>query len=319
MDTALPVAEPPPRASVAAWPRARPSPTLSAWRDPIERRLDALVPAGSDDRAAVVAAMRDALLAPGKRLRPLLLLAAATELGADAHDALDAACALEMVHAASLVLDDLPCMDDARLRRGRPTVHVAHGQDVAILASVGLLARAFAVVASQPCDAAARASGAAALAAAVGTDGLVGGQLIDLRGAAQRHTALDAQRCNARKTSSLFVAAVDLAAAIAAAPRARSQRIRAFAWHLGCAFQLRDDVHDVTGDSAALGKDTGRDGARRTLVGLAGVGFARRRMERHLGAARRALGAQGEFARGDPLLQLLEAAFGADRAARAAG
>lgn len=281
----------------------------------IERRLDMLVPADPDAPAPLCAAMRDALLAPGKRLRPLLAMASARQLGADPQAALDAGCALEMAHTASLALDDLPCMDDATMRRGRPALHVAHGQDVAILAAIALLSRAFSVVATQKSiDAATRASLAATLADAIGVDGLAGGQLEDLRGAAARHDADDARRCNVRKTGALFVAAVDVGAAVARAGVAPRERLREYAMHLGCAFQIRDDLLDVTATVAETGKDTGRDAPRRTIVGLLGAERAAREMRAHLRAAERAadsVSGAGDGAR--PLRDFLQAAFGAPR------
>jgi hypothetical protein len=202
-----------------------------AARVAVDRRLDELLPPVDGPQGLLVSAMRYALLAPGKRLRPLLTLAAARELGGEPADALDAGCALEMLHAASLVLDDLPCMDDAGLRRGRATTHVAFGEDVAILASIGLLGRAFAVVAAQRAlPATVRGAVSAALAESIGADGLAAGQVEDLRGAAARASAADAQRCNLRKTGALFVAAVEIGAAVARAPAARPRarrRIRA--------------------------------------------------------------------------------------------
>jgi geranylgeranyl diphosphate synthase type II len=285
------------------------------WIDAVERRLDALLPTAGAGPAPLPAAMRDAVLAPGKRLRPLLAMAATLELGADPADAIDAGCALEMVHAASLALDDLPCMDDARLRRGRPALHVAHGEDLAILASVALLSRAFGVLAALPgLDASVRASLGATLADCVGHDGLAGGQVEDLRGAARRRDARDARRCNLRKTGAAFAAAVDIGAAIARTPARGRGRLRAFALHLGCAFQIRDDLIDVTATAAQAGKDTGRDAARRTVVGVLGADSARRELRAHLLAARRAaVGARGGPAAADgPLAQFLQAAFDAE-------
>jgi geranylgeranyl diphosphate synthase type II len=281
----------------------------------IDRRLDELVPDGDGDADAPASlrdAMRHVLLAPGKRLRPLLALASTAELGADPAVALDAACALEMIHAASLALDDLPCMDDARLRRGRPTLHVAYGEDVAILASIALLSRAFSVVAGQRTLAPrVRAGLAATLAECVGSEGLAGGQFDDLRGAAQR-TGDSAQRCNLRKTGALFAAAIEVGTQIAQAPAARRARLREFALHLGCAFQIRDDVLDATRTSAEVGKDTGRDAGKCTVVALLGVEQAHRELRAHLNAAHRA--ATGDT-RGGPrssLVEFLRVAFGAE-------
>ena len=282
-----------------------------AARAAIERRLAELVPAAAGPQGLLADAMRHALLAPGKRLRPLLALAAVRELGGDPADALDAACALEMLHAASLALDDLPCMDDARLRRGRPTVHVAFGEDVAILASVALIARAFAVVAAQRgLPASVRGAIGAALAESIGTDGLTAGQVEDLRGAAERTSTDDAQRCNLRKTGALFAAAVEVGAAIARAPASRRERLADYALHLGCAFQIRDDLLDATARPDEVGKDTGRDGARRTIVGLVGLERARREMAAHLAAAHRAVAGPASAPADTPMAAFLAAAFG---------
>ncbi|HYF58739.1 MAG TPA: polyprenyl synthetase family protein [Burkholderiaceae bacterium] len=298
-------------------PLPHPAPVSSesraaSLRAAIERRLDELVPDDPGPQGVLRQAMRWSLLAPGKRLRPLLAMAAARELGADPADALDAGCALEMLHAASLVLDDLPCMDDAQLRRGRPTLHVAYGEDVAILASIALLSRAFQVVATQrSLPASVRGAVSAALAEAIGADGLAAGQIEDLRGAPARASAADAQRCNLRKTGALFLAAVEVGGAVARAPAARRERLGEFALHLGCAFQIRDDLLDATARPEQVGKDTGRDGERRTIVGLLGVERAAREMRAHLAAAHRAAAGPGRGAPADsPLAAFLHAAFG---------
>jgi geranylgeranyl diphosphate synthase type II len=285
----------------------------AAWLALVERRLHALVPDDAAGPAPLPAAMRDAVLAPGKRLRPLLAMAATLELGADPAAALDAGCALEMVHAASLALDDLPCMDDARLRRGRPALHRAYGEDVAILAAIALLSRAFVVLSTQPrVDAGVRAQLVASVAGSFGIDGLAGGQLEDLRGAEARRGAREARRCNVRKTGAAFSAAVDVAVSIAGAPARQRARLRSFALHLGCAFQLRDDLLDATCTPAQAGKDTGRDAGKRTVVGLLGTERAAREMRAHLAAARRSASPPRDRAQrdGGPLASFLQAAFG---------
>ena len=155
--------------------------TWAEWRSAVDRRLSELVPAVDGGAGRLSDAARYALLAPGKRLRPLLTMAAAAQFGAPPHAALDAGCAFEMVHAASLLLDDLPSMDDAALRRGRATAHRVHGEDLAVLAAVALLARAFGVLgAAEAIAPEGRLRLVARLSEAVGFDGLSAGQTRDL-------------------------------------------------------------------------------------------------------------------------------------------
>lgn len=276
---------------------------LAALRSAAERRLRALAPAehdGSDLNQAV----RYALLAPGKRIRPLLALLAYRELGRQDLAILDAACALEMVHAASLVLDDLPAMDNALSRRGRPATHVAFGQDVAILASISLLGLAFSTVAaSRDLPAESRARAVDVIGRAIGSHGLAAGQYADLRPASVGARPLDhLADVNDRKTGVLFVAAVEIAAAAADVADERVLRLRAFAAHVGQAFQLLDDLLD--GAESGSGED--RD--RLTLVGLLGQADVRARINGHL---RRAL---DNVAPGGDLAAFVQALFEAQYA-----
>lgn len=254
---------------------------MAVLRSATDRRLRALAP-GETDAGELSQAIRYALLAPGKRIRPLLALLAYRELGCRNLAVLDAACALEMVHAASLVLDDLPAMDDALARRGRPATHVAFGQDVAILASISLLGLAFSTVASsRDLPAESRTRAVDVIGRAIGNHGLAAGQFADLRPASVGARALDhLADVNDRKTGVLFVAAVEVAAAAAGVSDGRLTRLRAFASHVGQAFQLLDDLHD----GVACG--TGEDRDRTTLVGLLGPVDVRARIGGHL---RRAL------------------------------
>jgi geranylgeranyl pyrophosphate synthase len=216
-----------------------------------------------------------ALTGPGKRVRPVLTLAVAEMLGCRREEVVDLACAVEMVHACSLVLDDLPAMDDARLRRGRRTVHLEFGEDVALLAAFGLLNRAFAVVA----EAGQRlglsrytaADLAHHLAAAVGTEGLIGGQALDLE---SRGESLDLERLeyiHSHKTGALFIAAAELGAMAADAKRRELELVTRYAKNLGLAFQITDDLLDVVGEVEVVGKDIGKDEAKVTFVKLLGV------------------------------------------------
>jgi geranylgeranyl diphosphate synthase type II len=236
-------------------------------------------------------AVRYALLAPGKRIRPFLAMLAAAELGADELDALDAGCALEMLHAASLILDDLPAMDDAPLRRGQPSTHVAFGQEAAILASVVLQSRAYATAANAArLDPATRCTLVTILARAVGRDGLAGGQYEDL--SANDETPLArVTDANHLKTGMLFMAAVEMAAAIAGAEDARLERMRGFATHLGQAFQLFDDLKDGHGSVG------GEDAGKATILSIVGLDEARWRLERHVAHATELLTPGGALAR----------------------
>jgi len=270
--------------------------TLAPLRDDIERRLALLL--GEAEQDQIGQAMRDSTLAPGKRVRPLLLLMAARELGAPTPPALDLACAVEMVHSASLVFDDLPCMDNAELRRGRLTTHRRYGEDIAMLAAIALLTRAFSVVASTPrIDGELRSQMVARLADAVGTQGLVKGQYKDLRDGCAR-SAGDIHASNRLKTGVLFEATLDIAALLTGASPNTRRELASFANELGQAFQLCDDLLD---DSPVQGKDVGKDRGKTTLVALLGKDAARRQLLAHLDQADMHLtavfGEQGEISR----------------------
>ena len=263
------------------------APTMAlvpTWRARVDQRLAEVLPPPTD-RGGVAAAMRDAVLAPGKRLRPLLMLATGRALGHDTAALLDAACAVEMVHAASLVLDDMPCMDDARLRRGRPAVHVAHGEDAAVLAAIALLAQANCLVASLPgLDGNLRARLVCVLGDAVGPQGLVRGQYRDLREGASARTPQAIAEANDQKTGVLFACALEMAALVADAPRA-VHCLRAAASQLGQAFQLKDDLDDGTAPAGPLRKDLHQDSGKSTMVALLGRAAVERQLRFHFGRA----------------------------------
>ena len=255
----------------------------------VDRRLSILVPEASGPAARLAEAARYALLAPGKRLRPLLAMAAAEHWGGDPADALDGGCAVEMVHAASLILDDLPSMDDASLRRGRATVHRAYGEDLAVLAAVALLARAFGVLSA--CSAIpppARLRLLSELAEAVGFDGLTAGQTRDLH---QRDGAGldDLAVLNRQKTGVLFEVSA-MVGALAAGADGELETARRFGESLGAAFQIRDDLLDLGAEAALTGKDAGQDGDKPTVVSLLGAAGARARLLAELATARAVVG-----------------------------
>jgi geranylgeranyl diphosphate synthase type II len=226
-------------------------------RAEVEAYLEALTFAREPAAAGLEEAMRYSLLAGGKRIRPVLALATARALSREPRDFLPFAAALELIHTYSLIHDDLPAMDDDDLRRGRPTCHVRFGEDVAILAGDGLYAEAFRLVLhEQPGEPAAVLAALAELADATGVNGMVGGQYIDVRGMAD-----DLRRLHELKTGRLIGASVECVLLLAGdrAPSPTLSGFRAFAAELGVLFQIVDDILDVTGTDAALGKPHGSD------------------------------------------------------------
>lgn len=286
---------------------------LETLKGAIDARLDALAAPPEGTPSPLSDAVRHSLLAPAKRLRPVLAALAAEQFGGDPARALDPGCAIEMVHTASLILDDLPCMDDARLRRGRPTVHVAFGEDTAILAAIALLNEAFGVVArTEGVSAEHRASLVARLSGAVGFQGLVAGQHRDLRD--QTRTADSLSTLNHQKTGVLFVAAAEAGACVAGASAETIAEAGEFGRRLGLAFQIRDDLLDSGQHGLAdRTKDVGKDAGKTTLVALIGPDRARAALEAEVEAALAALGT-----RAGPLPRLAELMFTAPSEAAAA-
>lgn len=257
---------------------------LQALRAALHRRLDELLPVGQQ-QDQVYSAMREGTLAAGKRVRPLLLVLAARDLGCDIAQPglLDLACAVEMVHAASLMLDDMPCMDNAQQRRGRPTIHCQYGEDVAILAAVALLSRAFGVVAGAPAlSPGCKTQAVVELSAAVGLDGLVQGQYLDLNEGRQARSAEAILLANELKTSRLFEASLQMAAIVAEASPQVRERLRCFALDLGQAFQLMDDLADGL---SGTGKDCNKDSGKSTLVAMLGAEAVHQRLRDRLRSA----------------------------------
>ena len=272
-------------------PRPDAADELRAMRAEIEERIAHWLAEGGGRDDLLSAAMRAGALGSGKRMRPLLLMLVARDLGCTSPALVDVACAVELVHASSLILDDMPCMDNAQLRRGQPTIHVQFGEDVAILAAIALLSRAFGILAAAPdIPATVRARLVGKLSETIGAQGLVKGQFLDLHG--QRATVDDIATTNELKTGVLLGVAVDMAAIIAQADESVAASLRAFALAAGHAFQLRDDFQDVPGnDSAVTGKDIGKDVGKATLINTVGLDEARRQLAVHLADADRCLGA----------------------------
>ncbi|MDA0373282.1 MAG: polyprenyl synthetase family protein [Planctomycetota bacterium] len=241
-------------------------------RPAVEAELERLIPSAEVEPRALHAAMRHAMFPGGKRLRPVLALLAAEATGGDPRAALRPAAALELVHTYSLVHDDLPCMDDDALRRGRPTCHVAFGEANALLAGDALLTLAFEAVAEGG------ASAVKALAAAAGSLGMVGGQVGDLEaeGLGGDLTLERLEWIHDRKTGALIVASLEVGVFAGGGDPAALDAIRSYGRTIGRAFQVADDILDVTGTAEALGKMPGQDAAHGkstypSLLGLDGA------------------------------------------------
>lgn len=249
----------------------------------IDRALTGVARGSADGPAEVAEAMRYTLLAPSKRVRAMLALVACDLCSplvrrASPDDAGDAAMpvalAIEMVHASSLILDDLPSMDDAPLRRGRPSCHVQFGEAVAVLAAFGLLNDAFGLVAASY-DAPLARDLTRLLSSAIGSDGLIAGQAEDLLSTDRPIDFETLERIHRRKTGALFIAAAVAGAAVAGAREDQRRALEAYAKNLGLAFQIVDDLLDVTGDSAETGKAIRADARKTTFVSFGGVEGAR--------------------------------------------
>jgi geranylgeranyl diphosphate synthase type II len=254
-------------------------------RAEVDAFLATLLPSPPDCPAPVADAMRYSLTAGGKRLRPVLCLASAEAVGGSTATVLPAACAIELIHTYSLVHDDLPAMDDDSMRRGRPTLHIVAGEGMAILAGDGLLTEAFHVLAGLPGDAARVLRAIRLIAGAAGPIGMVGGQAIDLACVTpdpQGRTAppLDGAglaAMHAKKTGALIRAAAVAGAILGGGAEAQIAAIDAAATEFGLAFQIVDDILDVEGDAAQLGKSPGKDAAagKPTYPALYGVDQSR--------------------------------------------
>jgi len=245
----------------------------------VEALLDHLLPVPAGGEARLVHAMRDAVLPGGKRLRAFLVVSGGAMLGVPVERSLRAAAAVEMLHAYALVHDDLPAMDDAQTRRGRPALHLAYDEATAILAGDALLTESFAILADPAThpDPAVRIALIARLTAASGTSGMAGGQVLDLGAADSDVGETDLRRLQDMKTGALLAWSAASGALLAEAPQPQVQALDEFGRWLGWAFQIADDLLDLEGDPAQVGKPLGRDDAlgKATLAGLRGPDSAR--------------------------------------------
>lgn len=266
------------------------APAMDVLRERVNARLDVLVPSLGGDAHRLSQAMRYSLLAPGKRMRPLMMMVAASDLGGSFEVALDPACAIEMIHTDSLIMDDLPAMDNALMRRGQPTTHRRFGEATAMLASVALLNGAFGVIAKAPgIDRLTRLKLVNLLVDAVGVQGLVAGQDDDLNLPADSRCPEALEGLNYQKTGVLFVACLEGAARIAGLGDTRLVPLRDCGRHLGLAFQIADDLLDNSACAATTGKDVGKDLCKLTLVRTLGGDAAHQRLANHVQCALAAL------------------------------
>ena len=234
--------------------------TMEEYRRMVETRLEQFfVLPDSDPMHGYAEAARYSLLAGGKRIRAILVLEFCRMCGGDPKDALDVACAIEMLHAYSLIHDDLPCMDNDDLRRGKPTNHIVFGECVATLAGDVLQAEAFGTILRSALPDEARLRCATQLANAVGFDGMCGGQYLDMIGEGKALRSDELDEINAKKTGALLTAACTMGVAAAGGSRAQEEAAAAFGAAVGMAFQIRDDMLDALSSEEELGKPVGSD------------------------------------------------------------
>ena len=256
----------------------------------IEQRLSELVPETHVWPSRLHAAERHALLSPGKRFRPLLCVNVAGGLGYDNLAVYDLACVSEMVHAASLILDDLPCMDDADLRRSQPTIHIAFDESTAVLAATALLNRSFGILARMNgVESEIRIELVDRLSSAVGSKGLIAGQIADLSNDDPAVSLTQVENYNRMKTGALFDFAILGAAVLGQANTSQFSALAEFSDELGLAFQLLDDLKDQVMSEAESGKSSGRDAGKMTLMALTDNQHMMARLSENLEAAKTAL------------------------------
>ncbi len=266
---------------------------LDSKKESIEQALDSCLPDTNSQPAQLHHSIRYSVLAPGKRVRPTLVLAAAEAVGGDPANVMLTACALECVHAFSLIHDDLPCMDNDDYRRGRLTNHKVYGEAIALLAGDALLALAFQLIAENAaCAPLDRVLPTLRLIAkASGTWGMVGGQVVDMESQGQEVAPETLHYIHAHKTGALLTASVVAGGTLAGASQSQIIALEAYGKHVGLAFQIADDILDVIGDQAVIGKPVGSDEERdkATYPKLYGLDESRRRAHAEVDAAIEAL------------------------------
>jgi len=287
--------------------RKKTAETLASYAEEIEGVMGAYIRSSPYPESKITDAMRYSLLGGGKRIRGALLMAFYRLFHENTEAVLPFACAIEMIHAYSLIHDDLPCMDDDDLRRGKPSCHKAFGEATALLAGDALLTLAFDVMAGAGTAGTGTANNGvvnafspeivlrviSCLSAAAGYEGMIGGQILDLEMEGRSPAQAELDRMNSKKTGALIRTAAFMGCLLAEADEEEKDAALRYAGHLGAAFQIVDDILDVTGDEALLGKPIGSDGERNksTYVSLLGLEEAAQRAEEHKEQAKAALDA----------------------------
>ncbi|MBY6013989.1 polyprenyl synthetase family protein [Qipengyuania gaetbuli] len=267
----------------------------------VDGAFDAFLPVPQDTRARLVEAMRYSVIGGGKRVRPLLVCATAQLFGVSRQAAVNAGCAVEAIHAYSLIHDDLPCMDDDDLRHGKPTLHKAFDEATAVLAGDCLHALAFDILTmpDTSSDPFVRAELVAALAKASGHDGMAGGQMMDIMSEEQEYDLRQITRLQQLKTGALLAASVEMGAILGRVPPEGRTHLRAYARDIGLAFQIADDLLDVEGDEEKAGKALRKDEGqgKQTFVTIMGREQARAQAEMLVEQAGQHLASHGADAR----------------------
>lgn len=249
--------------------------TAEDYKQIIESYLATVLPASEDEKEGLSQSMRYSLLAGGKRIRPMLALEFSRILNGDLEQTLPAACAIEMIHTYSLIHDDLPCMDDDVLRRGKPTNHVVYGECTATLAGDALQSLAFSTLLASSLPAERKVKCAKILSDAAGYAGMCRGQFLDMLGEGRQLSAEELTEINNYKTGALLAAACSIGAAAAGAKDRVIAQAGEFGYKLGLAFQIRDDMLDVISSDAELGKSVGSDAEENKNTYVVLLGLAR--------------------------------------------
>lgn len=255
---------------------------LKEYNEIVERRINEILPESKAPYSEVIEAARYSILQGGKRIRPALMLEFCKLCGGNPDDALDFAVALEMIHSYSLIHDDLPCMDDDDMRRGKPSCHKKFGEDIALLAGDTLLTKAFYVATCAPVPAARIVKVIELLSAYSGEHGMIGGQVMDLDFEKRKPDAEELEYMYLRKTGGLLCAAAEIGSIVAGRSQPEdTEKCCAYARNLGLAFQIIDDILDHTADEALLGKPVGSDekNNKTTFVSLFGIEKSRKLAE----------------------------------------
>lgn len=272
---------------------------LKKYTDIVDKQLDKYLDPKDNPQGIIYEAMRYSVFAGGKRLRPVLMLLTCEMCGGDINEVLPFACALEMIHTYSLIHDDLPAMDNDDLRRGKPTSHKQFGEATAILAGDALLNKAFEVVSQYSGNNSDRAIKAInILAVSSGTEGMIGGQIVDMQSEGRDITLDELRYLHLNKTGAIIRSACKIGAVMSGADSVKIKAVDEFSENLGIAFQIQDDILDVTGTEAELGKPIGSDAeeGKNTYVSLLGLQKSKDMSEEYSKKAKQALDIFGEKA-----------------------